>query len=96
MIKDAQTILAAILTKIIKPYVSVHPIGRDLYVMFRTFILMVLPKLKFTLIYYGPLWISYDVDYMIFTIKSYSDDTLKLKYIFAKNACYSTFEISFV
>ena len=48
MIKDAQTILAAILTKIIKPYVSVHPIGRDLYVMFKTFILLVLPKLKFT------------------------------------------------
>ena len=67
MIKDAQTILAAILTKIIKPYVSVHPIGRDLYVMFKTFILLVLPKLKFTLIYYGPLWISYDVDYMILT-----------------------------
>ena len=57
MTKDAPTILAAILTKIIKPFANVHQIGKDLYVMFKTLILLVLPKLKFTWIYYGPLWI---------------------------------------
>ena len=52
MTKDAQTILVAILTKIIKLFANVRQIGKDLSVIFKTLILLVLLKRKSILIYY--------------------------------------------